>query len=179
VSFADFKEQLELRADREWMSDKMYSWAYATTPERSVVPVVGLDWSALSSRMGEQTRTKAMIVQLSVSELVTTGVTRPLTRSDQAVRERFDELFADWQARTTFVSALDDLIYDESFQRIIALGPQAIPLALEQLPTHPVPWFYALKILADADPASGVTDVDEAVQAWLEWGHANGYLAPE
>ena len=164
-------ESLDRTFVDEQVTEKQALWSQATAPFQSIVPVVGVSWGEVKSLDRD--------VKIRVFEDVG-GARHPFragtARSDGEVRERFVELHEEWSSRTMFSSALDDLIYDEAFQRILAMGPQVIPLALDQLHSEPIPWFYALKMLADEDPAEGISDPDEAIERWLSWGRANGIL---
>jgi hypothetical protein len=101
-----------------------------------------------------------------------------VTRSEDEVAARVATLVAEWQQATAFSSSLSNLVFHPSFQRILALGPQAIPSILERLDDHPVPWFYALTILVDEaqNPTQGTNDADDAIRAWRAWGRARGLI---
>ena len=65
-----------------------------------------------------------------------------------------------------------------SYQRIIGLGPSAIPLILRELENEPGHWFWALAALTGENPAAQGTagNVDAMREAWLQWGRERGYL---
>ena len=66
-----------------------------------------------------------------------------------------------------------------SYQKIIGLGPTAIPQILTELKRRPDHWFWALHVLTDADPikANHEGRFAHMVQDWLNWGAARGFLA--
>ena len=62
-----------------------------------------------------------------------------------------------------------------AYQRIMAMGPVALPWVLEELRDRPDHWFWALTFMAGEDAASGTTKVSDAVASWLHWGKERGY----
>jgi hypothetical protein len=87
----------------------------------------------------------------------------------------FQRLRAQWEHECGISSSLTKIVLAPSYQRIIALGPKAIPLILRQLELEgddPDWWFWALEMLTGHDPvpenARGNTVA--MAEAWLEWG---------
>jgi len=91
------------------------------------------------------------------------------------LRPRFEELADDWEADTEFGSVRDMALH-RSYQQIIGMGRDAVPLILERLRDRPNHWFWALSAITGEDPAAGLTDFDEATHSWLEWGRRGGLL---
>ena len=65
-----------------------------------------------------------------------------------------------------------------AYQEIIAMGPKAIGLILQELKKEPDFWFWALRYLTGVNP---ITDdirgnVMAMTTAWLDWGCTRGYL---
>lgn len=63
-----------------------------------------------------------------------------------------------------------------AYQRIIGLGPRAVPLILRELQKTRGHWLWALNAITGEDPAPPAATYSEAVDAWLEWGKENRYL---
>jgi hypothetical protein len=61
-----------------------------------------------------------------------------------------------------------------AYQRIIGLGPAAVPLLLRELEHRPDHWFWALKSITGQDPAEGTDSIGEAARAWMKWGRQAG-----
>ena len=64
-----------------------------------------------------------------------------------------------------------------SYQKIIGMGKEAIPLLLEELEHRPTFWFPALYLITDENPVkkenAGV--VQKMVEDWKRWGKENAY----
>lgn len=99
-------------------------------------------------------------------------------KPDDELRAQFAELKAKWLDATMIESSAQRIAFDMSCQRIIGLGPRAVPLILEDLAAEHNHWFWALTVLAGEDKAAGEVTVPGAVQKWLEWGRGRG-LIPE
>lgn len=63
-------------------------------------------------------------------------------------------------------------------QRIIGIGPQAIPLILEELQREPDQWFWALQAITGENPVvvQDQGDMPKMTQKWLEWGRKTGWI---
>ena len=90
--------------------------------------------------------------------------------------ELFQSLAQQWRAETAHLSLILKKVTHPAYQRIIGLGPVAIPLILRELELKPGFWFWALQALTGEDPAPPDATVDETVQAWLQWGKEHQYL---
>lgn len=109
-------------------------------------------------------------------------------RTDRALsiidRRRVDavrfRLLADkWKSETRFLSSTEDIVLHDAYQRILAMGPAALPLIFAELKRegdHPRYWHWALERLAGDDPTSPThTSTTELRDAWLAWAQDNGF----
>jgi hypothetical protein len=94
----------------------------------------------------------------------------------QRVARRFRELVDEWTAEVGMLSSTQQIVMHPAYQRIIGMGPGALPLILRELRDNPAPWFWALTAIADEDPAAGISDFNQARDAWLAWGSAGGLI---
>jgi hypothetical protein len=100
--------------------------------------------------------------------------------SDEAARsqiaERFNMLKRQWQKETLLFSSLTKIVMHPAYQRIIGIGPPAVPLILRELEQKPNHWFWALKVITGADPVepSQRGRMKEMTRAWLRWGKEQG-----
>ena len=58
------------------------------------------------------------------------------------------------------------------------MGPDIVPLILEELEREPDQWFWALKAITDADPVSPehTGAVELMAVDWLRWGREQGFV---
>ena len=104
-----------------------------------------------------------------------TFVTKP---SESSVRERFEQLAAEWKSQSRYLSNVTQMALLKSYQRIIGLGPAAVPLILEELQRTPDLWFWALEAITDENPVPGeaLGQVNSMTSAWLNWGRGRGLI---
>jgi hypothetical protein len=93
------------------------------------------------------------------------------------VERQFNELAARWKEDTEFISSTTEIALQPSYQRIIGLGPAAIPLILRELAQQPRQWFWALQAISGANPvpAEQRGNVPAMTKAWLDWGRSHGF----
>jgi hypothetical protein len=104
------------------------------------------------------------------------AVPAPLRLLPSAEQRRFSELADRWIAETAMQSSVQRKVLHPAYQRIIGMGPQAIPMILTRLRDDGGYWFWALAAIADEDPAAEMRGYEDAREAWLEWGVEAGYL---
>ncbi len=90
----------------------------------------------------------------------------------------FRQLVDQWRAETRFLSSPTAIATHPAYQRIIGLGPQAIPLILAELEMVPGQWFWALVALTGENPVPDADrgDVAAMTATWLNWGRENGWI---
>jgi hypothetical protein len=92
----------------------------------------------------------------------------------------FQELADTWIKETARHSVLMKIVMHPSYQRIIGLGPIAIPWILRRMKAKPNHWFWALDALAQGlSPAEGCESLIEATDAWIRWGEDKGYISAD
>ncbi|HYA18128.1 MAG TPA: hypothetical protein VEF06_11710 [Bryobacteraceae bacterium] len=106
------------------------------------------------------------------------GLREPIARhpSTELLRRRFEDLAAWWRRDTQFSSSLEEKVLHPAYQTIMTLGMAAVPLVLESLKQHRGHWFWALRFMTGADPVPEGANVNQARDAWLEWGRQKGLL---
>lgn len=99
----------------------------------------------------------------------------PLTSEE--IEIIFRELVNQWQQETRGISSSTDLILHPSYQQIIGMGRDVVPLLLRELEQKSGRWFWALQSITRQNPvpveSRGKTK--EMIKIWLEWGRDNGY----
>ena len=98
-----------------------------------------------------------------------------LYKADELERE-FEHHATIWRNETAFLSSLTEQVLHPSYQRIVGMGRQAIPLLLHELEHNPDFWFWALNAITGENPVEEGATFDEGVSAWLEWGKEKGYI---
>jgi hypothetical protein len=103
-------------------------------------------------------------------------ITPPRTKED--ARRRFERLSREWKETARHMSNVAQMAMLDSYQRIIGMGWEAVPLILEELQREPRQWFWALEAITEENPvpddAAGV--VRKMADAWVEWGKQQGHI---
>jgi hypothetical protein len=94
------------------------------------------------------------------------------------VEAKFRALAEQWYIETMPLSSYFEKILHPAYQKILTLGKAAVPFILRELEDEPNDWFWALRMITDADPvtAEQAGDMEAMAQAWLRWGRGNGYI---
>jgi hypothetical protein len=96
------------------------------------------------------------------------------------VRERFNQLVAQWKRNTSHKSIAAQVIADSSYLKIIALGWYGVPLIIEELKQDPDYWFAALEAITEAGTEIVPSDqknpmsIHELAKRWIEWWKETG-----
>lgn len=105
------------------------------------------------------------------------GLRRTAYRTS-ASENAFRELANRWRNETSVFSSVTKMAMHAAYQRIIGMGPQAVPLILRELEREPDHWFWALTAITGEDPvpAADAGDVGKMAQAWLRFGRERGWI---
>jgi hypothetical protein len=93
--------------------------------------------------------------------------------------EKFKVLATAWKNATVLDSRVKDIVYHIAYQKIIGMGPVAVPLILkDMIENGPDHWFWALRVITDENPITKEMSGNMAAmtEAWLQWGKTKGYL---
>lgn len=95
-----------------------------------------------------------------------------------AVEMKFQTLAQEWKRESRFASTANQMFFLPSYQKIIGLGPDAIPSILRDLQNESNHWFWALAALSDENPVQpqDAGNVRKMRQVWLDWGTQRGLL---
>lgn len=93
---------------------------------------------------------------------------------------RFERLRDQWKRETAHLGRVERRAMHPAYQHIIGMGPDAVPLILDELRRRPDDWFWALHAITDADPVLPECHgrMTEMANAWIRWGVENGYCNP-
>ena len=103
-------------------------------------------------------------------------ILRPIRVAEQSLPARFSELAEIWKRETAGEAFVTRKAMHWAYQRIIGLGPDALPLILLRLRQATDHWFWALAAIAGEDPAEGRETIDHAANTWIEWGRLRGFI---
>ncbi len=100
---------------------------------------------------------------------------RPLV--DKELQEQFNRLAATWRTERNTLNSGYAMFTHAAYQRIIGLGPKAIPLILHELEEKLDHWFWALVAIAGEDPVPDEFKGNLEVMRdyWLAWAKRQGY----
>lgn len=87
---------------------------------------------------------------------------------------RFDKLAAQWAEETGRFSTTLQKVTHPAYQQIIGLGPQAVPLIMNELAQGRNHWFWALRAITGEDPTRAGDTLQSAIEAWQSWYAAWG-----
>ena len=110
-----------------------------------------------------------------LSEILGTYGTVPY---GQDLERRFNDLAEKWTSETAHHSMISSIVLHRSYQEIIGLGRDVLPLVLKKLSVQPNHWFWALRVISGEDPvpACAVGKFDAMRDAWLDWGRKQGLM---
>ena len=102
---------------------------------------------------------------------------QPISRTTPI--QKFDRLAATWEYNNANMSSISEMALLPSYQEIIGMGKDAIPLILDALKNKPNHWFWALKAITGENPVQPADrgNIKMMTATWLEWGKQNGYIA--
>lgn len=97
---------------------------------------------------------------------------------NQSIEEIFYSNLTRWKNDTKFTSSTHDLILHPSYQRILGLGPAALPFILRELQENGGHWFWALQAITGENPVppENTGRVKKMAAAWIEWGRSRGII---
>lgn len=94
------------------------------------------------------------------------------------LRRKFERLATKWKSETFMISSLTEIASHPSYQQIIGMGSDVLPLIFEDLAVSGAKWYWALIAITGEDPVSPEQrgQIDRMNAAWLEWGTMQGYV---
>lgn len=95
---------------------------------------------------------------------------------DRSVEAEFARLAEQWREETEDLSSIMRIVMHPAYQRIIGMGPAAVPLILQDLARTESHWFWALQSITGENPIapSARGYVPRMAEAWLDWGRQRG-----
>lgn len=102
----------------------------------------------------------------------------PTAELAEPIQQRFEKYRDDWVSKTRHLSNTAQIALVFSYQKIIGLGPAAVPLILEELERKTDHWFWALEAITGENPVpqEDTGDMIASAKAWVQWGKENELL---
>ena len=93
------------------------------------------------------------------------------------IEKKFIRLRDEWKAQRGHEPSTMKCVLLPAYQKIIGMGPAAVPLLLRELETNLDDWFWALLAITEEDPVPEAIrgDGEAMAGAWLKWGKERGY----
>ena len=94
------------------------------------------------------------------------------------LEEEFARLASQWREDTEYQSSITRIAMHPAYQRIIGMGPGAVPLILRDLEQTQSQWFWALQAITGDNPVASEDRgyIDRMIRAWLQWGYRRRIL---
>ena len=92
--------------------------------------------------------------------------------------ERFKYHADKWEQETSHLSSPTRMIAHPSYQEIVAMGDEVVPLLIRDMQETGRTWFWALTSLTKANPVDprDAGKVKRMIDAWVKWGKKRGRL---
>ncbi|MBI5865351.1 MAG: hypothetical protein HZB38_12750 [Planctomycetes bacterium] len=93
-------------------------------------------------------------------------------------RERFQRLARQWREDTRWLSSTTDIAMHPAYQAIIGMGPEALPMIVDDLRENAGHWYWALKAISNEDPVppGDRGAIKRMKAAWLRWAEEKGIV---
>lgn len=171
-------------------SDTEEPWLCQLDTEMSewrAVPVAHDDWKCAVIEWREAAsavalRRESLLPETLLLEVLWelgASVVRPRPASESELsQEMFERLARQWREETATMPSVAQMAMHPAYQRIIGMGPKAVPLILRELERRSDHWFWALTAITGENPASpeDAGDIQRMRDAWLKFGVQRGYL---
>ncbi len=101
-----------------------------------------------------------------------------LSFAPSALEARFDALVEQWLTETRSASSFSKIIGHPAYRAIIDLGPNVIPLILQDMEQEPKHWSPALRELTGANPVppKNAGQVSLIAADWIAWAREHGHV---
>lgn len=136
-------------------------------PSDWLEPEPSLDWPLRRKKNNVQAKL------LLIDELVAKALAAlPLEVAETVLEKRFRELAEKWERETGSLSSVTKRVMHPSYQAIVGMGEQVVPILLRDLQDNRRDWFWALSAITQENPVdrSDAGRVDKMISAWIAWG---------
>jgi hypothetical protein len=115
---------------------------------------------------------------LAADCVVPSAPTVSVKQTENTLKQRFLEQAQKWDRETAYLSSTPKMVLHDSYQTIMAMGPDVVPFLLEDLRDNRRSWFWALRHLTHANPVTleDQGNLDKMIAAWVAWGIREGKI---
>jgi len=101
-----------------------------------------------------------------------------LTHQKENLAIKFNQLSSEVIEDCIMVSSPTNIALHPSYQKIIGLGEDAIPLLIKELNNQPTFWFWALQAISGINPVPKYErgKISVMVKRWKRWAKENNYV---
>ncbi len=149
--------------------------SYSTPRRASKVQVRSAFVDFSRPKIVEHEKRKSLSSKASSKRLVIISPEKNLAAAtsvpEHPLKQVFDTLALQWRNAVMNVSSPTEMAMHPAYQRIIGMGPDAVPLIIAEMKKSPDWWFWALRALTGDDPVPEASRgrLAQMTQAWLEW----------
>ena len=103
---------------------------------------------------------------------------RPTSGTQADLEATFQALTEQWHRETDHLSSQTQKAMHPAYQRIIGLGPAALPLIFRELESNSGHWSWALRAITGDDPTNpqDTGKIGRMREAWLSYARERGYV---
>jgi len=97
---------------------------------------------------------------------------------ETTLENRFRDEADRWDRETVHLSSTLKMVLHPSYQTIMAMGPNVVPLLLRDLQKNRRSWFWALRHITEANPVppEDQGNLDKMIAEWVAWGKREGRI---
>lgn len=144
-------------------------------------PARASDWVEMETEQDWQPRPNTdVLVRLAlIDELVAKALANAKPAAAALpLQQRFQELAERWQDEAGSLSSVTKRVMHPSYQAIVGMGRDVVPILLHDLQHHRRDWFWALSAITQENPIdpADAGKVDKMISAWVNWGKKKGLL---
>ena len=89
--------------------------------------------------------------------------------SELTLKAQFFNRVAAWKRNTKFMSFADQIVADENFKAIVAMGIIAVPYIIEEIEREPSPLVWSLNVILNKTISSNPnTTIEQACKLWVK-----------
>lgn len=121
---------------------------------------------------------KLLLIDEFVGRALASSVAVQSVEIPNGLEQRFLLLAERWQAETGSLSSVTKRVMHPSYQAIVGMGQDVLPILLRDLQMTGRDWFWALSAITQENPIAreDAGRVDKMTSAWVSWGRRKRLL---